>query len=119
MTLFLCDFVDGTLHSCDKIVEVADGFEVPCTQLGTIMLDMRDDNGIPFEVHIQEVLYVPGLTRRLFSVPSLCEQEYAILFIKNELTIYFGTDLSTPVTLPFNSTIRISANNVDHQRVDK
>eukprot|EP00590_Aulacoseira_subarctica_P006147 CAMPEP_0172417890 /NCGR_PEP_ID=MMETSP1064-20121228/4386_1 /TAXON_ID=202472 /ORGANISM="Aulacoseira subarctica , Strain CCAP 1002/5" /LENGTH=67 /DNA_ID=CAMNT_0013156457 /DNA_START=43 /DNA_END=242 /DNA_ORIENTATION=+ len=49
-------------------VEVADGHIIKCTTTGKIAVDMLDDegNGVQ-EAVLENVMYVPGLTQRLFS----------------------------------------------------
>ena len=42
MTPFLQDFKINSLQSCQKSVEVADGFNLPCDMLGTVEIRMLD-----------------------------------------------------------------------------
>ena len=44
-------------------VEVADGFTDPVNAVGECQLHLEDQNGVPFTVIMNKVLYVPGLRR--------------------------------------------------------
>ena len=52
----------------DVSIEVADGTTVPCQGKGTGIINTNDDDGHPIRLKLPTVLYVPGLTKRLFSV---------------------------------------------------
>ena len=59
------------IENVDSVnVEVADGFTVPVNAIGECELQLEDQNGLPFTVITHKVLYVPGLTQRLFSIPT-------------------------------------------------
>ena len=45
MTPYPTDFLPGSLEVEDKLVEIADGFTVPATQSGTILMEVVNDNG--------------------------------------------------------------------------
>jgi hypothetical protein len=49
-------------------VEVADGHIINCSITGKIRLTMTDDNGNALNAVLHDVMYVPGLSRRLFSI---------------------------------------------------
>jgi hypothetical protein len=53
-------------------VEVADGHVIKCTKTEKIRIRMLDDNGARIEITLMDVMYVPGLSRRLFSVAKEC-----------------------------------------------
>ena len=68
MTTFLDDIVN-TPEPTDTVVEVANGHIVQATVTGTIHLQVMDINTHQvFDVYLENVLHVPGLSRRLFSV---------------------------------------------------
>lgn len=48
-------------------VKVADGHVIKFSITGKTQLDMLDDNGNPLNAVLQDVMYIPGLSRRLFS----------------------------------------------------
>jgi hypothetical protein len=48
--------------------EVADGHVIQCSTTGKICLHMTDNNGEPLNAVLHDVMYVPGLSRRLFSI---------------------------------------------------
>ena len=49
---------------------MADGFTVPVNAIGECELQLEDQNGLPLTIIMHKVLYVPGLTQRLFSIPT-------------------------------------------------
>ena len=49
-------------------VEVADGHVIRCTKTGKVAISMLDDNGNEFNAVLLDCMYVPGLSRRLFSI---------------------------------------------------
>ena len=55
---------------CSINVEVADGYLVPVTAYGEVILNLVDKRGKDFTVRLLGVFYVPGLTQRLFSIPK-------------------------------------------------
>ena len=71
MSPYLSDMYD--LYEVDKVVEVADGFVVPATQAGKVDIEMHNDNEELFTAVLHNVLYVPALAERLFSIESLME----------------------------------------------
>ncbi|MGH7954362.1 MAG: hypothetical protein ACREOZ_00200, partial [Gloeomargaritales cyanobacterium] len=61
------------VNSCDVIITLADGSEVRCHHAGECAIDIIDDNGTSRKLRMGRVLYVPGLDRRLLSVPYFCQ----------------------------------------------
>ena len=64
-------------------VQVSDGFIVPITHSGDVILALEDQNGIDFKVTLKRVFYVPGLTQRLLSVPTFSSAHGNSVHIKN------------------------------------
>lgn len=61
---------------------------------------MLDDNGIPLEATLTDVMYVPGLSRRLFSVSKFARHGFHAMIKKNATTLYFVSQgKECPVTL--------------------
>ena len=58
---------------CSINVEVADGYIVPVTAYGECNLKLMDEKQQSFEVCLRDVLYVPGLTQRLLSIPKFTQ----------------------------------------------
>ena len=52
---------------------------------------MMGDNGLPLKAIIYDAHYVPGQSRRLFSIYDLTEKGHYATFTKGGLTLYFGT----------------------------
>ncbi len=80
-------------------VEVADGHVIKCSITGKIQLNMLDDNGNKFNAVLNDVMYVPGLSRRLFSITRFAKHGHFSTIKKNSTTLYFGSS-QIPVTLP-------------------
>jgi hypothetical protein len=82
-------------------VEVANGHVIKCSSTGTILIAMQYDNGIPFQTTLQDIMNVPGLSRRLFSLTKFAKHGHHALVKNNATIIYFGGAGTTrhPVTL--------------------
>ena len=79
-------------------VEVANGHVIKCSITGKIRLNMTDDNDNTLNAVLHDVMYVPGLSRRLFSITRFaCHGHYATIR-SGSTTLYFG-DQQSPVTL--------------------
>ena len=63
MIPYKSDFQQGSETQEDKAVEVADGFTVPSTLSGTVIIHVTSDQGDPIHICIQGVLHVPELSR--------------------------------------------------------
>jgi hypothetical protein len=61
---YLFDEVEGQ----NLGVEVADDHIIKCSITGKIQLNMLDDNGNAMDAVLYDIMYVPGLSHRLFSV---------------------------------------------------
>jgi len=79
-------------------VEVADGHVIQCSITGKIRLNMTDDNGEPLNAVLHDVMYVPGLSRRLFSITRFARHGHYATIRSGSTTLYFGEQQS-PVTL--------------------
>jgi translation initiation factor IF-1 len=75
MTPRLTDLTD-TVEGQNLGVEVADRYVINCTTTGKIQVRMLDDNGDRLEVTLTDVMYVPGLSRRLFSVAKFARHGF-------------------------------------------
>ena len=100
MTPYLSDFDPDSFETENKVIEVADGHEVTCTTSGTIFLYFFNDDGEKIKLKVKGVLYVPDLSRRLFSLMSLFDQGHSISMQKGYgIRIIFNGE-SSPITLP-------------------
>jgi transposase InsO family protein len=79
-------------------VEVADGHIIKCSITGKIRLQMTDDNGDVLNAVLHDVMYVPGLSRRLFSITRFARHGHFATIRSGSTTLYFGEQQS-PVTL--------------------
>ncbi len=74
---------------------------------------MIADDGLPFKANLHRVIYVPGLKRRLFSVPAFASRGHYAIVKKNEIQLMFGQE-ERPLTvvlkngMPFanNATVK-------------
>ena len=99
MTPFLDDFIPGTMETVDKFVEVADGHYVPGKQQGKVRIRMHDDVGRPFQIVLEEVLYILALAERLFLILMCTDKGHKCLFDNGYCTISFGSEGGNAVTL--------------------
>ena len=100
MTPFKEDFIPGTECTENRVVEVADGFTVPAVLSGTIEIGVHNDVGEYIKLKLENVLHVPPLARRLFSLMSLIDQDHDVrLSRRNGVQIYFNNETS-PVSIP-------------------
>jgi hypothetical protein len=79
-------------------VKVADGHVTKCSTTGKIQLQMTDDNGNPLNAVLHDVMYIPGLSRRLFSITWFAKHRHYATIRNGSTTLYFGPQHS-PVTL--------------------
>jgi len=99
MTPRLADLVDA-VEGQNLGVEVADGHVIKCTTTGKIKVRMLDDNGERLEVMLTDVMYVPGLSRRLFSVAKFARHGFHAMIRRNATTLFFTANgRESPVTL--------------------
>jgi hypothetical protein len=82
-------------------VEVADGHIIPCNISGKIKLRMLDDEGKQTEAVLLNVLYVPSLNRRLFSIAKFVSYGHMATFKKKKIVLYFRED-GFSISLPLN-----------------
>eukprot|EP00794_Sanderia_malayensis_P006281 gene6281-7003_t len=68
-------------------ISVGDGHIVKATQIGTVKLDIEDDQGQVKRCKLQNVLFVPELAYNLISVPKLTKTGKAVMFGEPQCTI--------------------------------
>jgi hypothetical protein len=90
-------------------VEVADGHIIKCSITGKIQLDMLDDHRNHLNAVILDVMYVPGLSRRLFSIAKFAKHGHFATIKHNCTTLYFGSQ-HAPVTLPAHDGRTLASN---------
>jgi transposase InsO family protein len=76
-------------------VEVADGHIIKCPATGKIKIKMLDDENNPLEVTFHDVMYVPGLSRRLFSITRFVRHGHNATFTKGTTTLQFAPTMAT------------------------
>jgi hypothetical protein len=81
-------------------VEVANGHVITCSMMGKIQLHMTDDNGDTLEAVLHDIMYLPGLSRRLFSITWFATHGHFAAIQNGSTTLYFGRQQS-PVTLTY------------------
>ena len=100
MTPRLADLVEA-VEGQNLGVEVADGHIIKCSTTGKIRIRMLDDNGDQLEVTLTDVMYVPGLSRRLFSVSKFARHGFHAMICKNATTLYFSNQVRERVSSDF------------------
>jgi hypothetical protein len=71
-------------------VDVVDGHIIKCSATGKIHISMLDDDGNLLKVKLQDVMYVPGLSRRLFSITRFVRHGHHATFTKGTTTLKFA-----------------------------
>jgi len=71
-------------------VEVADGHIIKCLATGKIRINMIDDDGNPIEAKLHDVMYIPGLNRRLFSITRFARHGHYAVFCNAATTLHFA-----------------------------
>jgi len=69
---------------------------------------MTDDNGNPLNAVLHDVMYVPGLSHRLFSFTRFAQHEHYATIRNGSTTLYFGIQQS-PVTLTNDGSCAMAA----------
>jgi len=76
-------------------VEVADGHIIKCPATGKIKIEMLDDDGNTLEVKLHDVMYVPGVSRRLFSITRFIHHGHHATFTKGTTVLQFTPSKAT------------------------
>ncbi len=63
-------------------VEVADGHVIKHSVTGNIKISMQDDNENWLNATLKEVMYVPGLSRHLFSVTKFAQHGHHAIIME-------------------------------------
>ena len=85
----------------DRIIEVADGSTVTCTQSGTICIKTFTENLENITIYMEGVLHAPQLIRRLFSLMSLIEQNHMVQLSNSGIKLFFkGQNTPVHMNLP-------------------
>ena len=96
MTPFLDDIVQDSEPS-EAVIEVANGNMVKATVSGTVHLRVIDiEDNTPYDVFIENVLHVPGLSRRLFSVTQWTNSGGSISFKDDNCILSYSDDCTPP-----------------------
>lgn len=77
---------------------MANGHVIKCTTTGKIRICMLDGTGARFAAVLVDVMYVPGLSRRLFSITKFGKHGHYAIVRGASTTLYFGKN-EFPVTL--------------------
>ena len=80
MTPEILEFISGSLVETDKYIKVADAYFITAKQTGKFQIEMHDANGKPFIDTLYNVLLVPDLCYRLFSIITLFNSVHTCLF---------------------------------------
>eukprot|EP00957_Ditylum_brightwellii_P066936 5080353-Ditylum_brightwellii.AAC.1 len=88
------------MEPCQIDVTVADGSTVLATHTGKVTIGFTSDQGKETKLVLHGVLYVAGLTKRFFSVPSFCSNRNYTMSTSvqfNQLDFGDGTTLTLPI----------------------
>jgi hypothetical protein len=86
MTPRLAD-LQNTVEGQKIGVEVANGHIIKCSITGNIQISMQDDNGNMLTATLSDVMYVPGLNRRLFSVTQFAQHGHCAIVQQHGTTL--------------------------------
>ncbi len=67
-------------------VQVADVHIIKCTTTGKVRINMKDDNGHDLKAVLHEVMYVPGLNKRLLSLTKFADHGHYSKITKGAVT---------------------------------
>ena len=95
------NFIPESLEDTDKYIEVADGHHV--TAKGQVWIQMCDDNGNSFIATLHNVLLVPYLCNRLFSIIALMNSGHTCIFHIGFCKVYWREKENNAVTLPHSA----------------
>lgn len=110
MTLHLADLID-TVEGQNLGVEVADGHVIKCSITGKIRISMQNNNGNWLNAILSDVMYVPGSSRRLFSVTQFAQHGHRAIVQQHGTTLLFGPRC-LPVTIPHQKGGKTMASNL-------
>jgi translation initiation factor IF-1 len=71
-------------------VEVADAHIIKCPATGKIRSNMLDDNGNQLDIKLHDVMYVPGLSKHLFSITCFVHHGHHATFTKGTTILKFS-----------------------------
>ena len=103
MTQEVTDFFPVSLEDTNKFIEVADGHHVTAKQKVSVRIQMFGNSGKTFFATLYNVLLVPDLCDRLFSLDTLMNAGHKCIFHKGFCTVYFGAKEDNAVTLPHSA----------------
>ncbi len=90
-------------------VEVADGHIIKCSTTGDVIIRMQDDNGSNFTATLKDVMYIPGLSRRLFSITKFAHHGHKALIQDNGIILYFEPHAAAVTLSPLSGTNTVAA----------
>ena len=86
-------------------IRIADGSTLKATHSGSVTIHFTSDQNEICELRLNRVLYVPGLSRRLFSVGSFISSgNFGILYEDSNATLRFGENQTLTIPLPLIPT---------------
>ncbi len=90
-------------------VEVANGHIIKCSTTGDVKIRMQDDNCSNFTATLKDVMYVPGLSRRLFSITKFACHGHKALIQDNGIILYFEPHAAAVTLSPLSGTNSMAA----------
>ena len=91
------------ISSSRSLVEVANGNIVKAPKRGTVDICITDVKTMKTQnIHLESVLYVPGLTRRLFSVTQWTDSGGTMIFNGDLCTMSLPNTFSLQLHAPFS-----------------
>jgi hypothetical protein len=97
----LTDLIDPQPIDPPIYIRVADGAYLQGTMQGMVKLHFTSDQGIQTILRLLQVVYVPNLQTRLFSIESFVRNgRYSVLYSALECRLQFRDDVTLSIALP-------------------
>ena len=100
MTPNLDDLYDVEKIGYECCVHLADGYTVETKLKGKVDIDMYSNDGLPITLTLEEVILVPGLSRRLFSLTNFASETHSVTLNRTGLHLGFSHYHSSMQTTP-------------------
>ena len=103
MTPQVSDYIPGSLEDMDKHIKVSDRHHITAKQKRQVRIKFGDNNRDPFIATQHNVLLLPDLCDKLFSIITLMNSGHNCLFQQVFGIVYFGAKQKNAVTLPHSA----------------
>jgi hypothetical protein len=86
--------------------------------MGIVLIKMQDDNGDEFMAMLKDVMYVPGLSCRLFSITKFAHHGHVAVTKDNVITLYFEPHAAAVTLTSLSGGNNLAADDIRvHQQI--